>query len=74
MVILPKEVFGPACGIIPVGEPNVITTKGLVWDVSDWETSFGGRMSTSNLLKEETVNVMAKELVLFTVEIKKESF
>ena len=74
MIILPQKAFGPACGIIPIGGSNVITTKGLVWDVSEWETKFGGRMSTSNQLKGETVNVMAKEPVLFTVEIKEESF
>lgn len=74
LITLPKKAFGPACGIIPVDGPNVITTKGLVWDVSEWETRFGEKISTSNRLKEETVNVMAKEPVLFTVEINEESF
>ena len=74
LIILPPKAFGPACGIIPIGGSNVITTKGLVWDVSEWETRFGGRMSTSNRLNGETVNVMAKEPVLFTVEIKEEGF
>ncbi|RPB23367.1 thiamine pyrophosphokinase [Terfezia boudieri ATCC MYA-4762] len=69
-ISLPKEVFGPACGIIPVGGPSVITTKGLVWDVTDWETTFGGKVSTSNVLNEEVVTVFTTEPVLFTVEIK----
>ncbi|KAF8446612.1 thiamine pyrophosphokinase, partial [Terfezia claveryi] len=60
----PKEFFGPACGIIPVGGPSVITTKGLVWDVTDWETTFGGKVSTSNVLKEEVVTVFTTEPVL----------
>ena len=73
-ISLPKEVFGPACGIIPVGGPSVITTNGLVWDVTDWETTFGGKVSTSNVLKEGVVTVFTTEPVLFTVEIKAAAF
>jgi len=73
-ISMPKEVFGPACGIIPVGGPSVITTSGLVWDVTNWETRFGGKVSTSNVLKEEVVKVFTTEPVLFTVEIKAASF
>ncbi|KAF8426034.1 thiamine pyrophosphokinase [Tirmania nivea] len=73
-ISLPKEVFGPTCGIIPVGGPSMISTSGLVWDVTDWETAFGGKVSTSNALKEEVVMVFTTEPVLFTVEIKAASF
>ena len=71
---LPKKVFGPACGVIPVGGSSMITTSGLVWDVADWETRFGGNVSTSNILKEEVVRVFTTEPVLFTVEVKAASF
>lgn len=74
LIHLPREAFGPACGLIPVGAPSVITTNGLVWDVTDWETRFGGRVSTSNMLKEEVVRVSTKEPVLFTVEIQADNF
>jgi thiamine pyrophosphokinase len=40
---------GPTCGLIPLGRPVAsLTTSGLHWDVADWPSSFGGRMSTSN--------------------------
>ena len=56
-------------GIIPLGMPSTITTKGLEWDVTDWETSFGTQISTSNHIRAMHVEVMTTERVLFTVEI-----
>lgn len=65
----PKAVFGPACGILPVGLPSVITTKGLMYDIKDWETSFGTKVSTSNYLEEDSIKIETKEPVVFTVEV-----
>lgn len=45
-VAIPFE--GPTCGLVPLGEKAIITTKGLKWDVSNWPTTFGGSISTSN--------------------------
>ena len=39
---------GPTCGLVPLGAPAVLTTRGLHWDVTDWPSAFGGRVSTSN--------------------------
>lgn len=40
---------GPTCGLIPLGRPvTALTTSGLHWDVKDWDTKFGGHISTSN--------------------------
>ncbi|KAF2962953.1 hypothetical protein GQX73_g10626 [Xylaria multiplex] len=65
--------FAKHVGIIPVGEPAVISTKGLEWDVQDWETAFGTRMSTSNhvLPETEVVEIKADKDVLFTIALKK---
>ncbi|KAI0532283.1 thiamine pyrophosphokinase [Xylaria digitata] len=65
--------FGKHVGIIPVGEPAAISTKGLEWDVQDWETAFGTRMSTSNhvLPETEVVEIKADKDVLFTIALKK---
>ncbi|KAK3990833.1 thiamine pyrophosphokinase 1 [Cladorrhinum sp. PSN332] len=67
------EVFGKHVGILPVGEKSRITTKGLEWDVEDWETEFGGRVSTSNHLLPgtEVVSVRTERDVLFTVALRK---
>ena len=56
-------------GIIPIGRPSKITTRGLEWDVTDWQTEFGGQVSTSNHIKSATVEVETTESVLFTVEL-----
>jgi len=57
-------------GIIPLKEPSVISTKGLEWDVKDWKTEFGGRISTSNHVREEWVEVETTKDVLFTIDLK----
>jgi len=67
-----SDVFGKHVGILPVGEPSKITTRGLEWDVSDWETRFGGRLSTSNhvLPETEVVEVETTRDVLWTIALR----
>lgn len=61
--------LGKHIGIIPLLGPAIITTKGLEWDVENWETRFGGQMSTSNWVREEWVEVWTDRGVLFTVDL-----
>lgn len=67
-----EEIFGKHVGIIPIREPSRITTKGLEWDVEDWETEFGGQVSTSNhvLPETEVVEVSTTKDVLFTIAVR----
>jgi thiamine pyrophosphokinase len=55
-------------GILPVYGRAVISTRGLEWDVQDWETEMGGQVSSSNHVVEEWVEVVTDREVLFTVE------
>ncbi|KAK1758840.1 putative thiamine pyrophosphokinase [Echria macrotheca] len=66
------DVFDKWVGIVPVKEPSRITTRGLEWDVTDWETAFGGQISTSNhvLPETEVVHVDTTKDVLFTIALK----
>ncbi|EFY86590.1 thiamine pyrophosphokinase, putative [Metarhizium acridum CQMa 102] len=66
------EVFGKHVGIIPLQEPSRITTKGLEWDVTDWESKIGGKLSTSNHVLPHTkcVEVHTTKDVLFTVALR----
>ncbi|KAL2015421.1 hypothetical protein VTK56DRAFT_5516 [Thermocarpiscus australiensis] len=66
------DVFGKYVGILPVKEPSRITTRGLEWDVTDWETAFGGQLSTSNHVLPETqvVEVFPTKDVLFTIALR----
>lgn len=61
--------FGENVGIIPIGRPSTISTKGLEWDVTDWYTEFGGQISTSNHIKDDFVEVETSEQVLFAIEL-----
>lgn len=63
--------FTENVGIIPIGRPSIITTRGLEWDVHDWHTGFGSQMSTSNHIKADIVEVETSERVLFTLELAK---
>ncbi|RYP51068.1 hypothetical protein DL768_003512 [Monosporascus sp. mg162] len=65
------KVFGKHVGIIPLAGPSLLTTRGLEWDVLDWRTEFGGRMSTSNHTTpgSDVVEVQTSRDVLFTIDI-----
>jgi thiamine pyrophosphokinase len=68
----PCAYLGPTCGLIPLAGPTRITTHGLEWDVSDWSTSFGSRVSTSNhLLRDFTEIETVGNPILFTLELRK---
>jgi len=67
-----EDIFDKYVGILPVGGPSVITTRGLEWDVTGWPTEFGGRVSTSNHVRPE-INMVEVETtadVLFTISFR----
>lgn len=66
---LSSDLLAENVGIIPLGRPSVITTRGLEWDVTDWATAIGGQISTSNHIRSGTIEVETSERVLFTVEL-----
>lgn len=67
-----EEVFAKYVGIIPLQGPSVISTKGLEWDVTDWPTEIGGRISTSNHVLPETkvVEIKTSKDVIFTIALR----
>lgn len=65
--------FTENVGIIPLGRPSTITTRGLEWDVTHWETDFGSQMSTSNHMKSDIIEIETTERVLFTMETAQKS-
>lgn len=66
----PLKYLGETCGIIPLEGSTHITTHGLRWDITDWETSFATKMSTSNHLINEEIDLYATKTVLFTAELR----
>lgn len=64
-------VFNECVGVVPIMGPARISLKGFEWDVDDWDTEFGGQMSTSNHLRSEKVIVDVKGggQCLFTLEL-----
>ena len=58
-------------GTVPIGCPAVVTLRGFEWDVTDWETSFGTQVSTSNCIRKDEVVVETTERVVFTMELRR---
>lgn len=55
-------------GLIPIYGPAVITTSGLEWDVKDWDTQMGTRVSSSNHVISDEVQVKTDAPILFTIQ------
>ncbi|KAI3760032.1 hypothetical protein L1987_50420 [Smallanthus sonchifolius] len=71
--VLPS-VEGPHCGLIPIVTPcGSSTTTGLQWNLDNTEMRFGGLVSTSNIVKEETVTVRSDSDLLWTISLKKQA-
>lgn len=66
-VPLGAALFTKYVGIIPIGKPSIITTRGLEWDIKDWHTEFETQVSTSNHVVMDVVEVHTTERVLFTI-------
>lgn len=67
-----EDLFAKHVGIIPLREPSHITTKGLEWDVTDWPSQVGGKISTSNHILPETkcIEIETTKDVIFTVALR----
>lgn len=65
-----REVEGPTCGVMPLGGPIRLTTRGLKWNLTDYPCHFGGMVSTSNLLDSDTIEIETDKAVVWTVELK----
>nr|POF02091.1 thiamine pyrophosphokinase 1 [Quercus suber] len=55
-------------GILPLYGQATISTKGLEWDVQDWETRMGEMVSTNNHIMEDEISITCDKAVLFTVQ------
>lgn len=60
---------GPTCGVMPIGSPATLTTKGLKWDMVDLKCEFGGMVSTSNIVDNEVIEIVTDAPVVWTIEI-----
>ncbi|ODQ81544.1 hypothetical protein BABINDRAFT_159821 [Babjeviella inositovora NRRL Y-12698] len=49
-----KQVIGPICGLLPMGRKCTLSTQGLKWDLTNWESDIcGGNVSSSNAVVAE---------------------
>ncbi|ORX49108.1 thiamin pyrophosphokinase 1-like protein [Hesseltinella vesiculosa] len=64
-----KNVEGPHCGIMPIGAPATMTTKGLKWNLENHKCFFGGMVSTCNVFDSDLIQVETDSPVVWTTEI-----
>ncbi|OQR97270.1 thiamin pyrophosphokinase [Achlya hypogyna] len=58
------------CGLIPLGGVcKSVTTKGLKWDMTDFETTIGGFVSTSNHCLSDEITVENSDPLVWTTEL-----
>ncbi|XP_037468591.1 thiamine pyrophosphokinase 3-like isoform X2 [Triticum dicoccoides] len=66
-----RSVEGPHCGLIPVGAPSTsTTTTGLRWNLDNTHMSFGGLISTSNIVDEDQVMVTSDSDLIWTISLR----
>ncbi|CAN6625713.1 thiamine pyrophosphokinase [Trichomonascus vanleenenianus] len=70
LIRTPLKHLGKTCGILPIVGTAHITIRGMEWDVTDWETNYGTKVSTSNHLIQDTVEITTDVPVLFTAELR----
>ncbi|KAL0093625.1 thiamine pyrophosphokinase [Phycomyces blakesleeanus] len=68
-----SEYDGPTCGVMPIGSPATITTKGLEWNLDNTPCFFGGMVSTSNAIAAECVVIETDSPVVWTSELRPEN-
>lgn len=66
------RVFAKEVGFMPVFGYVTISTKGLEWDVDGWTMEMGGRVSSSNHIREDIVEVEVSGWCLITFSLSAE--
>ncbi|GJM91975.1 hypothetical protein PR202_ga08398 [Eleusine coracana subsp. coracana] len=65
-----RLIEGPHCGLIPIGAPSTsTTTTGLRWNLDNTSMSYGGLVSTSNIVEEDEVTVTSDSDLIWTISI-----
>ncbi|KAI0072535.1 thiamine pyrophosphokinase [Panus rudis PR-1116 ss-1] len=71
------KLFGPTCGLLPVGiDHTILTTRGLRWNLHETKSHFDGMVSTSNHLvpSEPVVTVKITNPIWWTMELRSGAF
>ncbi|XP_062231229.1 thiamine pyrophosphokinase 3-like [Phragmites australis] len=64
-------VEGPTCGLIPIGTPSTsTTTTGLRWNLDNASMSYGGLISTSNIVEEDKVTIASDSDLIWTISLR----
>ncbi|PAV16684.1 Thiamin pyrophosphokinase [Pyrrhoderma noxium] len=70
IIEIDPELVGPTCGLLPVGvDSSVITTRGLKWNLRQFESSFDGLVSSSNAAVEKEIYVSTSRPIFWNIEL-----
>jgi thiamine pyrophosphokinase len=62
-----SDYLDATCGLIPLSGPTRLTTAGLVWNLDNKVSEFGGLVSTSNRIKHSKVQITTDRPILWTM-------
>ncbi|KAI5120207.1 hypothetical protein M0805_006313 [Coniferiporia weirii] len=70
LIEIDSNLVGPTCGILPVGvASSVITTRGLRWNLDEFESSFDGLVSSSNAVDSNEVYISTSKPIFWCIEL-----
>uniref|UniRef100_A0A1B6DCN3 Thiamin pyrophosphokinase thiamin-binding domain-containing protein n=1 Tax=Clastoptera arizonana TaxID=38151 RepID=A0A1B6DCN3_9HEMI len=55
------------CALLPLGKPCIVTTMGLMWDLSNTKCEFGGLVSSSNTYMASEVTIRTDEPLFWSM-------
>lgn len=61
-----------SCSLIPLGQPAVVTTKGLRWDITKRVLAFGKSISTSNEMEQNQIEIETDQPILWVLDFSKD--
>ncbi|PNT73522.1 thiamine pyrophosphokinase 1 [Brachypodium distachyon] len=70
-ILVDQSIEGPHCGLIPMGMPSSSsTTTGLRWNLDNTSMSYGGLVSTSNIVDDKKVMVTSDSDLIWTISLR----
>ncbi|OQR66795.1 thiamin pyrophosphokinase 1-like [Tropilaelaps mercedesae] len=69
-ILTPESARGGYCGIIPIGRPVTVTSRGLKWDLNSTQLEFKELISTSNRAIADEIQIETTDDLLWTMTLK----
>ncbi|KAK6742970.1 hypothetical protein RB195_010315 [Necator americanus] len=70
VVAVDRQFVTGTCGVVPFSQKQtIVTMEGFRWNLKGAKMSFGGLISTSNIVEKDVVRVKTSAPLIFTMEL-----